>query len=170
MEQYEMAELLRDKAKVSYDEARKALEKSDWDMLRAMVALEQEGKLGAPHDAGSGAQGAPQDKPRTENVLIKALNWFTGLIDKGNQHRFIIEKDDRQAGSMTVTVFVVLLLMLHGFTFFLLLLGLLMGYRYRFVSAAQIKEARNAATEAEQAAQELEDRHTVNSFGGDMAG
>ncbi|MDD4081359.1 MAG: DUF4342 domain-containing protein, partial [Eubacteriales bacterium] len=116
MERYEMAELLRNKAKVSYDEARQALEKSDWDMLTAMVALEQEGKLNPLQGTGTQARKATQDNPREVGVLIRALNWLTGLIDKGNQHRFIIQKDDRQAGSMTVTVFAALLLLLHGFS------------------------------------------------------
>lgn len=170
MERYEMAELLRNKANVSYDEARRALENSGWDMLRAMVTLEQEGKLNPPHGTGSGTRKAPQGKAKEEGLLIKVLNWLTGLIDKGNQLRFIIEKGGRQAGSMTVTVFVTLLLLLHGFSLFLLFLGLLMGYRYRFVSEVQIEEAKFAAREAERAARELEDWHTVNSFGGESAG
>ena len=41
MERYEMAELLSQKAGVSLEEARQALEENDWDMLDAMVALER---------------------------------------------------------------------------------------------------------------------------------
>ena len=49
MDHYEMVEILRNKANVTYEEAKAALEASDWDMLDALVLLESEGKVnGAP--------------------------------------------------------------------------------------------------------------------------
>ena len=49
MDHYEMVESLRAKANVTYEEAKAALEASDWDMLDALVLLESEGKVnGAP--------------------------------------------------------------------------------------------------------------------------
>ena len=49
MDHYEMVENLRTKANVTYEEAKAALEASDWDMLDALVLLESEGKVnGAP--------------------------------------------------------------------------------------------------------------------------
>ena len=44
MERMEMVEKLRLKAQVSYEEAKLALENSDWDLLDALVYLEKEGK------------------------------------------------------------------------------------------------------------------------------
>ena len=41
MTNYEMVELLRQKANVSYEEAKAALEASDWDLLDAIVLLER---------------------------------------------------------------------------------------------------------------------------------
>lgn len=159
MERYEMAEMLRNKANVSYDEARRALEESGWDMLQAMVILEKEGKLGSQETP----KAAPQ-APRQQGVLTRVISWISGLIDQGNQHRFLITKDETQVGSMTVTLFAVLLLLFHGLSLFLLLMGLVLGYRYSFVSAAQTREAKEAAREAERAARELKDRETVNSL------
>jgi hypothetical protein len=162
MERYEMAEILRQKANVTYDQARKALEESNWDMLQAMVILEKEGKLN--QGAAPKASKTTQTQPKAEGIISKVIGWVTDLIDKGNQHRFIIKKDDQQVGSMTVTVFAALLLFLHGLSLFLLVLGLVFGYRYHFVSAAQVKDAKNAAKEAENAADELQNWHTVNSM------
>ena len=49
MDHYEMVESLRAKANVTYEEAKAALEASDWDMLDALVLLESERKVnGAP--------------------------------------------------------------------------------------------------------------------------
>ena len=42
MEQFEKVEKLREKTGVSYEDAKKALEEHDWDMLEAIVALENE--------------------------------------------------------------------------------------------------------------------------------
>ena len=44
MTHYEMVELLREKANVSYEEAKDALETANWDLLDAIVLLEREGK------------------------------------------------------------------------------------------------------------------------------
>lgn len=44
MEQLEKVEKLRERADVSYEEAKEALEACDWDLLDAMVWLEKEGK------------------------------------------------------------------------------------------------------------------------------
>lgn len=45
MDHIEMVENLRQKADVSYSEAKDALERADWDMLEAMILLENEGKV-----------------------------------------------------------------------------------------------------------------------------
>ena len=44
MEHYEMAEKLAEKAGVSLEAAKEALETADWDMLDAMILLEKQGK------------------------------------------------------------------------------------------------------------------------------
>ena len=45
MDHFEMVEKLRTKANVTYEEAKAALEASDWDILDALVLLESEGKV-----------------------------------------------------------------------------------------------------------------------------
>ena len=48
MDNLEKVEKLRERANVSYEEAKEALENNDWDLLDAMVALEKEGKTVKP--------------------------------------------------------------------------------------------------------------------------
>ena len=48
MEQLEKVEKLRERADVSYEEAKEALEACDWDLLDAMVWLEKRGKVKGP--------------------------------------------------------------------------------------------------------------------------
>ena len=45
MDNIEMIEKLREKADVTYDEAKEILESLNWNMLDALIALEKEGKL-----------------------------------------------------------------------------------------------------------------------------
>ena len=45
MTNFEMVETLREKANVTYEEARDALEAANWDLLDAMLLLEKEGKV-----------------------------------------------------------------------------------------------------------------------------
>ena len=45
MDNFEKVEKLREHANVSYEEAKQALENSNWDILDAMIYLEQSGKV-----------------------------------------------------------------------------------------------------------------------------
>ena len=45
MDNFEKVERLREKADVTYDEAKRALEACNWDMLDALIYLETLGKV-----------------------------------------------------------------------------------------------------------------------------
>ncbi|UBK86977.1 UBA domain-containing protein [Clostridium perfringens] len=48
MERLKLVDKLKNKANISYEEAKDALEKSNWDMLEAMLYLEAHGKVQKP--------------------------------------------------------------------------------------------------------------------------
>ncbi len=48
MEKFKLVDKLKNKANISYEEAKDALEKSNWDMLEAMLYLEAHGKVQKP--------------------------------------------------------------------------------------------------------------------------
>ncbi|BDU84947.1 ubiquitin [Clostridium perfringens] len=48
MERLKLVDKLKNKANISYEEAKDALEKSNWDMLEAMLYLEAHGKVEKP--------------------------------------------------------------------------------------------------------------------------
>lgn len=48
MERLKLVDKLKNKANISYEEAKDALEKSNWDMLEAMLYLEAQGKVEKP--------------------------------------------------------------------------------------------------------------------------
>ncbi len=64
MENYEKVEKLRERANVSYEEAKEALEQNNWDILDAMIALEKSGKAAGPKQTSY----STQDMPKYEGV------------------------------------------------------------------------------------------------------
>lgn len=58
MDEFEKVEVLREKANVSYEEAREAIKQADGDLLEAMVILEKQGKVKSASQASS--QAVPQ--------------------------------------------------------------------------------------------------------------
>lgn len=48
MEDYKLVEKLKNEANISYEEAKIALERSNWDILDAFVYLEEKGKVQKP--------------------------------------------------------------------------------------------------------------------------
>ncbi len=160
MDRFEMAETLRKKAGVTYAEARRALEENEWDMLRAMVALEAAGKVkgsAGQATAGTGEKGA-------ENGARRFVRWLGDLIHKGNRNYFRVSKDGRQAFDVPVTVAALLLLLLHGLFLLAVLVGLLAGYRAKFVSEKEDGAEREAVRAAGQAAEDINGYHAVNSL------
>ena len=171
MNHFEMAQTLREKTGISYEEARRALEQAGWDILEAMVALEKEGKL--DHDNNTSKEG-PMDSAKTqntqsaarnvENVFTRFFRWLVDLIAKGNRNHFIITRNERHVASVPVTAAVVLFLVFHGAFMFFLIVGLITGYRFSFESGQQAAARDKDVEEARRAADQINDHHTVNSF------
>ena len=144
MERYEMAELLSQKAGVTLEEARAALEENNWDMLDAMVALERaRNTSGGVHvDTEAGGYGEPNIHP-VKNVghkrepffsngfatiweYIKKL-WFVLL-----NNDFVVIRRDKRLLTVPVLVLVALLLVSFGLALVVLVVGLFCNCRYVF--------------------------------------
>lgn len=158
MDKLEKIERLRERAQVSYDEARDAYERADGDLLDALVLLEREGKVKPPQGDGyykSEEQSVPREEARGEDeedhsqgrrnsnewdnsnfkeALEKIWNFFSGLLKKGNSTNFEILKDKEHMASFPVTVLAVLLLFIPWVTIPAIVVGLFFGLHYQFVS------------------------------------
>ena len=81
MEEFEKVERLVAKANVTYEDAKKALEESNGDMLDAMIYLEKQGKVKAPSQSSfnTGNSGNDQYKDvadavhRSEGSNVKSV-------------------------------------------------------------------------------------------------
>ncbi len=169
MDRMEKAELLREKAGISYEEAREALEASGWDMLQAMVNLENSGKLDKAkqneekkeHHMDK-AQAAAR---KAEGFFSRLVNWMGAALEAGNKSQVIISKDGRQVLQVPVTVAVLLFLFLHGLFIFALIVSLVLGYRYTYRGRKENEAFQQDLREAEAAAEQINHHHQVNSFG-----
>lgn len=140
MTRLEMVEQLREKAGVSYDAARDALEKNNWDMLDALIALKRDSDI--KNTAAQKRAESTADEGRDERVRAVAGNVgekvSTGvrciltLLSKGENLRVEILYRDRLIGSVSVTVLVLLLLFCWYIPIGLGILGFIAGYRFRF--------------------------------------
>ncbi len=157
MDKLEKIEKLRERAQVSYDEAREAYDQANGDLLDALVILEKQGKVAPPKGDGYyrseqtvTEETTTEDKEeqshgrrtrneqQTNNVkeaLEKIWSFLAGLIKKGNSTSFEILKDKEHMASFPVTVLVLLLLFAPWVTLPLIVIGLFFGFHYQFVSS-----------------------------------
>lgn len=168
MERLEMVEKLKAKAGISYEEARNVLEESNWDLLNAMIILENRGNFQQTEQKEEKPMESTKktfDKEAAESWFVKVGNWLKDLVDKGNRNHILVKKNGRQVMEIPLTVAVLLLILLHGFTMFVLFISLILGYRYAFRSDKENAMEKQQIKDASQAAEDINTRHTVNSFG-----
>lgn len=164
MDHYEMVEKLRQKANVTYEEAKAALEASDWDILDALVLLESEGKVKKDPDAAeyTTREKPVEEKPQSDRSKFyeagRKLGTIIGtLFQKGNANNFVITHHGKEKVSMPLTVLVVLLICCWPLSLIVLVLGLLLGLRYSFRGpdiAARVNDAMNKAADVVQGSDE----------------
>ena len=143
MDHFEMVEKLRTKANVSYEEAKAALEASNWDILDALVLLESEGKV---NNGATKAEYTTQEKPETKaqpwnnadtkakvsDGLSKLWAWVKKIFALGNGNQFVIRRNGDELVSMPITVAVILMIVFWPFSLIVLFVGLFLGARYSF--------------------------------------
>ena len=143
MDHYEMIEKLRTKANVSYEEAKAALEASDWDILDALVLLESEGKV---NGGETNTEYTTQQKPETKaqpwnntetkakvsDSLGKLWIWIKKMFTLGNSNQFVIRRNGEELVSMPITVMAILMIVFWPFSLIVLFVGLFLGARYSF--------------------------------------
>ena len=152
MTNMEMVELLREKAGITYEEAKDALEQSNWDPLEAVLLLERQGKTPPGGDGYSTKDVHEEHRERERSGYLgakKAAHRLSRIIRRlvrtGNANHFIITRRDREILSLPVTAFAVILLFTFWFSLIALAVGLFCGLRYSFQGPNLGKQAINDA-------------------------
>lgn len=141
MDRVEMVEKLKEKADVSYEEAKAALENTDWDMLDAMISLEKEGKVrretGSYSTKSKGAKNRnyydmPHETTGVGDVFRKLFKWLGKLIKRGNRNTINADRYGERIISVPVTAFVLALLLGFWAIIPIMIVGLFFGFAYSF--------------------------------------
>lgn len=144
----ENVEKLRERANVTYEEAKEALDACGDDLLDAVIYLEGKGKVAAPLGGGSYSSTRqsppshsehipqnPAEEPRGETfgqVMGRFFRFCGKIIDKGNKNMFDVWRNGQVVFSLPVTVLVVLLILFFWVVLPAAVVGLFFGFRYRF--------------------------------------
>ncbi len=115
----EQIEALRERANVSYSEAKEALETCNGDLVEALIYLEKNNKI------------------KSESCSANSMGlWETikKIIKKGNSTRFVIKKKEREVLSMPVTIAVIAAIIAPPLAAIGIILALITSHRFRFES------------------------------------
>ena len=163
MTELEKVEKLREKADVSFAEAKEALDQANGDILDALIYLEQQGKSTVPAGGGYFSAAGPDEQeyqqeyraepatPRKNTgegfkEMLKRFGRFClYLLHKGNTNYLDLSKRGNLILSLPVTVVVVLLVFLFWLTIILFVISLFCGVRYSFRGAELGRESVNRA-------------------------
>lgn len=168
----EHVEKLREKANVSYTEAKAALDACGDDLLEALLYLERQGKVNPPEHGGyysskdeqkekqsATAETIRQSEPKGESfsqLMGRFFRWIRGLFVKSCENLFCVQRGGSQIITMPVLVLILLLIFCFWLVIPLLIVGLFLGCQYRFRGRDVEKTAVNKVMEsAENAAETL---------------
>lgn len=152
MEKLEKVELVREKCGVSYEEARDALEACGYDVLDAIVRLEREGKARTQTTTFTTSSEQPtrvspemeqaQSEYAEQTRKTRFGEWWGRFCEQvkhvlraGIDMTFVAERHGQRSISIPV-LFLVIGLLAWGATFWLLIIGLFFGFRYRIEGAS----------------------------------
>ena len=146
MDELDKVEKLRQRAEVSYEEAREALRACDGDLLDAMVYLEKLGHAKAPEQTTFSTNA--EEKANYENVTEKveqsdrvadpSFGEQLGHIlktgfKKSLDNYLVISHKEKEVIRMPLLVVIILLLMTHIGVLILAIISLFFGVRYSIV-------------------------------------
>ena len=165
MDNMEKVELLREKAHVTYEEAKVALEQSDWDLLDAIVLLERQGKTQGPsqerystsYDEQSGYEKVQDKVDEQRNRFAKRDSVYNGVrkvISLLLRNSFKVSRNDKVLFVMPAWVFAIILVMTFRWMLLAMVVGLFFGVRYTF-SGDELKKANDFMDKASEMADDV---------------
>lgn len=142
----EQVERLREKASVSYAQAKEALEYSEGNLLDALIYLEEKGTVPRPEGARWSGQEEKSAQPTVADLVIQEppkqekhrrprtslREWLRRLYQALVDNELEVWRRDEPVTTLPVLILVILLVFAFWVTIPLLLVGLFFGFRYRF--------------------------------------
>jgi len=169
MELFEKVEKLREKANVSYEEAKNALEACGGDILEAMILLEKEGKAEAPKKESFSTK--PEDEKSLPDVVdIKdegkktkedgeLARKFRAIWKKISENYLIITRNEDRILKIPVWLFILILLIGWQIVPIVMIIALFFGCHYTFEGIDEMKTANNAMNKADEVVEHIKDEY-----------
>ncbi|MBR6160026.1 MAG: DUF4342 domain-containing protein [Lachnospiraceae bacterium] len=165
MDNFEKVEKLREKANVTFEEAKAALEEANGDLLDAMIILEKQGKAEAKKESYSTRDESKEllvvDQP--EKKEKKRGNAFTDklkvLWHKSCENNFVVEHNDEPLINVPIWVFILILLFTWHVTLVLLIVALFFGCKYSFKGKSEMKLANDVCDKASEAVDKVKEEY-----------
>ena len=179
MEMLEKVERLRERADVTYEEAKAALEEAGGDLLDAMVLLERRGKVRGPAQSSYSTEYEEQkdyirvrDKVEQQKKSAPSFTHTVGRLVKTffsfiRHTVFIVTKEDSIIFTMPSWVLVLLLFFFWEAIVPVMVIALFFKVNYSFDGAQNVKRANDILGKAGEFAQDVRNEFTAN---GDASG
>ena len=174
MEMIEKVERLRERADVTYEEAKAALEEAGGDLLDAMVILERQGKVRGPARSSYSTEYDEQkdyirvrDKVEQQKKSAPSFTHTVGRLVKTffsfiRHTVFIVTKEDSIIFTMPSWVLVLLLFFFWEAIVPVMVIALFFKVNYSFDGAQNVKRANDILGKAGEFAQDVRNEFTAN--------
>jgi len=149
----EQVERLREKANVSYSQAKAALEHTGGDLLEAIIYLERQGQTTPPQNEGVYATQTQANSREvldqaltasqaqdTRTFLEKLVDLLRDLLHRGLINSLTVSREGDTLVAIPLVITLALLLIAPWVTVPLLIVGLVIGCQYSFTGADVEKE------------------------------
>jgi hypothetical protein len=116
----EMIEMLRERAHVTYEEAKEALDKCNDDVVEALVYLERNHK----------AKVEPEKRHKNGYAFIR---WIKGIIRKGNRTKLAITKNEKSTLRIPLTLLILVTIIAPHLTVIAFIIALFTEHRFEII-------------------------------------
>lgn len=172
MEQLEKVEKLRQRADVTYEEAKEALEASEWDILEAMVYLEKKGKVKPPQqetyttncedqaqymDVKEKVQ--EQEEETARKTWQKLGHLFRIFIRKTRDNAFCVKRKEEEILRVPVIAMLILLFFFWEVLIPAAVIALFFDCRYFFKGKDNLDSMNKAMEKAGEFADKVKDEY-----------
>ncbi len=164
MDTFEKVEKLREKANVTFEEAKAALDEANGDLLDAMIILEKQGKAEERKESYSTKEDASLmvvdgEEPREKKHGNAFTDKLKALWHKSCENYFVIEREDKTILNIPIWAFIIILAFTWHVTVVVMIVALFFGCKYSFKGAAEMKFANDVCDKASEAADKVKEEY-----------
>ncbi|MCR5421534.1 MAG: hypothetical protein K6E98_11040 [Lachnospiraceae bacterium] len=170
MDEFEKVEKLRQRANVTYEEAKEALKQSEGDLLDAMIYLEGQGKTGSKGQTSRSTvyeeqtayvdvrDAVESNKNKSERTIGQKIKYLCHLIWlKCKNNKFVVERKNEKIVSLPVWVLILALIVSFWTVGIVLIVGLFLDCRYEIVGPDSFNVVNNTLDKAGEVVDKVKD-------------